>query len=151
MGCFFSCCKPEKDNFEIKTNISNTLTRTEKIKDSYNNINNFDLNDYQSQNNESAPNPNIYNTLNNNIFQKRNEDIMLHISNGTNIFDWIFNRNDKIKVISEKIQITINTQNQILLIYDAEMLMENEIIKNKLKDDALIIYSDSYFPGGNNL
>ena len=129
MGCFFSCCKPEKDNY---------------------NNNNFDLYDYQIQNKENAPN-NRYNTLNNNIFQKRNEDIMLHISNGTNIFDWIFNRNDKIKVISEKIQITINTQNQILLIYDAEMLMENEIIKNKLKDDALIIYSDSYFPGGNNL
>ena len=79
------------------------------------------------------------------------DNIMLHISNGTNIFDWIFNQNDKIEVISEKIQTTINTQNQILLIYDAEMLMENEIIKNKLKDDALIIYSDSYFPGGNNL
>ena len=79
------------------------------------------------------------------------DNIMLHISNGTNIFDWTFNRNDKIKVIIEKIQTTINTQNQILLIYDAEMLMENEIIKNKLKDDALIIYSDSYFPGGNNL
>lgn len=118
----------------------------------YNTFNNRNVNitNYDTTTPTNYRNFNNFNNFNNNNIYNKNriDDIMLHISNGVNMFDWTFNRNDRIRVISERIQIAINTQNQILMICDAEMLVENEIIRNKLKDDALIIYNDSYFQGG---
>ena len=75
------------------------------------------------------------------------EFFVLHISNGKNVVDWAFNKNDRIEKISERIRKELKFKKSIELISNGIVLYEPEIIKNKLNDNDLIYYDEKILYG----